>query len=202
MDYQEKEVKFYLHDLEAMAARLKATGADLVRPRVLERNLRLDTADGTLSAEQRVLRLRQDDRVRVTYKDNTHTEDGVLVRTEIEFTADDLEVALKLFEALGYQVVVLYEKYRRVYRLGDVEVVLDEMPFGDFMEIEAPNTTLIEGVAQMLGLNWERRSIASYLGLFEILKQHRDIDFKDLSFANFASLEISPDDLEVEPADV
>ncbi len=202
MDYQEKEVKFYLHDLEAMAARLEATGADLVRPRVLERNLRLDTADGTLSAEQRVLRLRQDDRVRVTYKDNTHTEDGVLVRTEIEFTADDLEVALKLFEALGYQVVVLYEKYRRVYRLGDVEVVLDEMPFGDFMEIEAPNTTLIEGVAQMLGLNWECRVIASYLGLFEVLKQHRDIDFRDLSFANFASLEISPDDLEVEPADV
>ena len=202
MDFQEKEVKFYLHDLEAMADRLEATGADLVRPRMLERNLRLDTADGSLSAEQRVLRLRQDDRVRVTYKDNTHTEDGVLVRTEIEFTADDLEIALKLFEALGYQVVVLYEKYRRVFRLGDVEVVLDEMPFGDFMEIEAPNTTLIEGVAQMLGLNWERRGIASYLGLFEIMKQHRDINFRDLSFANFASLEISPDDLEVEPADV
>ncbi len=202
MDYQEKEVKFYLRNLEAMAARLEATGADLVRPRVLERNLRLDTPDGALSAEHRVLRLRQDDRVRVTYKDNAHIEDGVLVRTEIEFTTDDLQVALKLFEALGYQVVVLYEKYRRVYRLGDVEVVLDEMPFGDFMEIEASNTTLIEGVAQMLGLNWERRGIASYLGLFDVLKQHQDIDFRDLSFANFASLEISPDDLEVEPADV
>jgi adenylate cyclase class 2 len=202
MDYQEKEVKFYLRNLEAMAARLETTGADLVRPRVLERNLRLDTPDGALSAGHRVLRLRQDDRVRVTYKDNAHIEAGVLVRTEIEFTADDLELALKLFEALGYQVVVLYEKYRRVYRLGDVEVVLDEMPFGDFMEIEAPNTTLIEGVAQMLGLNWERRGIASYLGLFDVLKQHQDIDFRDLSFANFASLEISPDDLEVEPADV
>lgn len=202
MDYQEKEVKFYLRNLEAMATRLEATGADLVRPRVLERNLRLDTPDGALSAGHRVLRLRQDDRVRVTYKDNTHIEAGVLVRTEIEFTADDLELALRLFEALGYQVVVLYEKYRRVYRLGDVEVVLDEMPFGDFMEIEAPNTTLIEGVAQMLGLNWERRGIASYLGLFDVLKQHQDIDFRDLSFANFASLEISPDDLEVEPADV
>jgi adenylate cyclase class 2 len=169
---------------------------------VLERNLRLDTPDGALSAGHRVLRLRQDDLVRVIYKDNAHIEAGVLVRTEIEFTADDLELALKLFEALGYQVVVLYEKYRRVYRLGDVEVVLDEMPFGDFMEIEAPNTTLIEGVAQMLGLNWERRGIASYLGLFDVLKQHQDIDFRDLSFANFASLEISPDDLEVEPADV
>lgn len=202
MDFQEKEVKFYLHDLEGMAARLEATGADLVRPRILERNLRLDRADGTLSGERRVLRLRQDDKVRVTYKGDTHTENGVLVRTEIEFTADNLEVTRKLFEALGYQVVVIYEKYRRVYRLGDVEVVLDEMPFGDFMEIEASNSVLIEGVAQMLGLNWERRGIASYLGLFEILKQHKDIAFRDLTFDNFTSLEVTPADLEVEPADI
>ena len=201
MDYQEKEVKFYLQDLEAMASRLEATGADLVRPRVLERNLRLDTPGGELSAAQRVLRLRQDDKVHVTYKDKTHTENGVLVRTEIEFTADNLEIAQKLFEALGYQVVVIYEKYRRVYHLGDVEVVLDEMPFGNFMEIEASNTTLIEGVAQMLGLNWERRGITSYLGLFEVLKRNQDIQFKDLTFDNFASLEITPGDLEVEPAD-
>ena len=105
MDFQEKEVKFYLNDLEAMASRLEATGAELVRPRILERNLRLDTSDGALSAEKRVLRLRQDDQVRVTYKDNTHTENGVLVRTEIEFATDNLEVVRKFFEALGYQVV-------------------------------------------------------------------------------------------------
>ena len=202
MDFQEKEVKFYLNDLEAMASRLEATGAELVRPRILERNLRLDTPDGALSAEKRVLRLRQDDQVRVTYKDNTHTENGVLVRTEIEFATDNLEVVRKFFEALGYQVVVIYEKYRRAYRLGDVEVVLDEMPFGNFMEIEAPNTTLIEGVAQMLGLNWECRGIVSYLGLFEVLKKHREIDFRDLSFENFAALEITPEELEVEPADI
>lgn len=202
MDFQEKEVKFFLHDLEVMAARLEATGADLARPRILERNFRLDTADGKLFDEKSILRLRQDESVRVTYKGNPYTENGVLVRTEIEFTADDLEVTRKLFEALGYQVVVIYEKYRRVYRLGDVEVVLDEMPFGNFMEIEAPNTTLIEGVAQMLGLNWDRRGIASYMGLFEILKQHKDIEFRDLTFDNFTSLEVTPADLEIEPADI
>ena len=202
MDFQEKEVKFYLQDLESMAARVAATGAELVRPRILERNLRLDTPDGRLTAEQRVLRIRQDDKVRVTYKGDTHTEDGVLVRKEIEFEADDFEVALKLFDALGYQVAVIYEKYRRVYRLGDVEVVLDEMPFGNFMEIEAPNATLIEGVAQMLGLNWERKGVASYLGLFENLKRHQEIGFRDVTFDNFASLDVSPADLEVEPADI
>lgn len=201
MDFQEREVKFYIQDLAAMADRLQATGADLVRPRVLERNLRLDTPEGALGKAARVLRIRQDDRVRVTYKDNARTEDGILARTEIEFTADNFEVTRKFFEALGYPVVMVYEKYRWVYRLGDVEVVLDEMPFGNFMEIEAPNSTLIEGVAQMLGLDWDRRVISSYLRLFAVAKQHVDLPFRDLTFDNFVSVEVSPEDLEVQPAD-
>lgn len=201
MKFMEREVKFYLHDLEDLAMRLEAAGADLVRPRVLEKNLRFDTPDGALSAASRILRLRQDDRVRMTYKDNAYLENGILARTEIEFTSDNFEVTRKFFEALGYRVMVIYEKYRRVYRLGDVEVVLDELPFGNFLEIEAPNATLIEGVAQMLGLDWSKRILSGYLVLFDIAKQHVNLPFRDLTFDNFASYSIKPADLEVEPAD-
>jgi len=201
MDYQEREVKFYIRDLETLVARLRVCGADLTHQRILERNLRLDTAEGTLQKDNRLLRLRKDDRVRVTYKDNAQMENGVVARTEIEFTTDDFEVTRKLFEALGYQVVVVYEKYRRVYTLGDVEVMLDELPFGDFVEIEAPNNTLIEGVAQMLGLDWSKGIGMNYLGLFEIAKKNADLRFNDLTFDNFESLDLSPADLEVQPAD-
>ena len=44
MSDQEREVKFYIQDLEAMAERLQAGGADLVRQRTFELNLRFDTA--------------------------------------------------------------------------------------------------------------------------------------------------------------
>jgi adenylate cyclase, class 2 len=201
MDDQEREIKFYVQDLEGMAQRLHMCGADLTRERTLERNLRFDTADHSLQREGRVLRLRQDDRVRVTYKANARVEGGVIARTELEFTVDSFAVARKLFEALGYQVVVLYEKYRRVYQLGDVEVVLDELPFGDFVEIEAPNNILIEGVAQMLGLDWTRGIATNYLGLFEIARSRRKFTFNDLTFENFRDFAIVPGDMGVEPAD-
>ena len=107
----------------------------------------------------------------------------------------------KLFEALGYKVVVIYEKYRTRFKLGDVVVVLDELPFGDFVEIEAPNNTLIEGVSMMLGLDFSKGMAINYLGLFEIFKSRRDVDFYDLTFENFDGVTVSAEDLEVQPAD-
>lgn len=201
MDYQEREVKFYIRNLSSLAERLSVTGADLTRERMLERNFRLDTPDHQLQAAGRVLRLRQDDRVRVTYKDGSHQDNGVVVRTEIEFTADNLEVTRKFFEVLGYPVSVIYEKYRQVYHLGAVEVVLDELPYGNFIEIEASSNTLIEGVVQMLGLKWETGIKTNYLGLFETLKGKMPLGFNDLTFANFESLTITAEDLGVQPAD-
>jgi len=201
MEYLEQEVKFYIEDLDRLIARTQATGADLVRPRILERNLRLDTPEGEFLRDSRVLRIRQDDRVRVTYKDNAHSKKGTVVRTEIEFTTNDLEVTRKFFEALGYQVTVIYEKYRQVYQIGDVEVMIDELPFGNFVEIEAPNAVLIEGVAQMMGLDWSKSINTSYLGLFAIARKHRGFDFRDLTFHNFEGAPITAADLEVQPAD-
>ena len=149
----------------------------------------------------RMLRIRQDDRIRITYKANARIENGVIARTEIEFEADDFGKARRLFEGLGYRVFVIYEKYRREYQLGHVTVMLDELPFGDFMEIEAPNNTLIEGVAQILDLDWSRGINMNYLGLMQIVKVNLGLPFDDLTFENFQGLNISPVDLKVEPAD-
>ena len=201
MEDMEREIKFYIQDLTAIAERLKLCGAELIRPRILERNLRLDTPERALTQTGRMLRLRQDDRVRVTYKANARIEDGVIARTEIEFGADDLEKARRLFEGLGYRVMVTYEKYRREYQLGDVTVMLDELPFGDFMEIEASNNTLIEGVAMILGLDWSKGINTNYLGIMQLVKANLNLPFDDLTFENFQDLDVSPADLMVEPAD-
>jgi adenylate cyclase class 2 len=202
MEYVEQEVKFYIQNLDGLIARAAATGADLVRQRTFERNLRLDTPEGDFAKAQRVLRIRQDDQARVTYKDNARSENGVVTRTEIEFSTDSFEVTRKLFEALGYQVSVIYEKYRQVYRIGDVELMIDELPYGNFIEIEAPNAVLIEGVAQMLALDWTKSIKASYLGLFEIAREKLGFSFRDLTFDNFQDLHLTAADLNVQPADL
>ena len=116
---QELEVKFYLSRRKDMELKLNALG-QVSAPRVHEVNLRLDTANFSLLATGRLLRLRQDARARVTYKGAGSEQGGARLRQELEFTVSDFDTALALFEALGYQVYMMYEKYRTTYQLGNV----------------------------------------------------------------------------------
>lgn len=197
---QEIEVKFFLNDLPAFEKRLVAQGAVLEHGRVHEVNLRFDTPSGALSRNYQVLRLRQDTQVRVTYKGPGVEQDGAQRRQELEFTVSDFNTAQAVFEALGYQVVVMYEKYRTTYVLGPVLVVLDEMPYGSFIEIEGPDGESIQKAARQLGLDWEKRILDSYVSMFERLRQAKGWAFHDLSFANFAGMEVSEEDLGVQKA--
>ena len=188
---QELEVKFYLSKRMEMEAKLNALG-QLSAPRVHEINLRLDTAKLSLLASGKLLRLRQDSRARVTYKGPGSEEGGVRLRQELEFTVSDFDTARALFEALGYQVYMMYEKYRTTYQLKNVEVALDEMPTGDFLEIEGPDSESIRNAAQQLELTWETRILDSYTVLFARTRAQMGFDFRDLSFENFKGISITP----------
>ena len=199
---QELEAKFYIADLEALRVTLEGLGAVLVQPRTLELNLRFDDPEGTLTRSAQVLRLRRDTQNRLTYKGPPKIEGGVSARTEIEFTLDDFENAQALFKALGYQISMIYEKYRAMYRLGDVLVTLDEMPFGSFAEIEGPDSAQIQAVCREIGLLWPARTLQSYGVLFNGVKQKLGLAFRDLTFENFAEIRVAPSHLGLIPADL
>jgi adenylate cyclase class 2 len=198
---QEIEVKFLVHTLQGVEDRLKAQGAVLTAPRIRETNLRFDYPDGSLTRAGRVLRLRHDANAVMTYKGPARPGESVSIRQEIEFQVSDFEAALHLLEALGYVVSIMYEKFRTTYHLGDLTVVLDEMPFGAFVEIEGLNSAQIEEAAMRLGLDWRARSTASYLGLFTQLKTVRGLSAQNLTFAELSGVEAAPQDLGLAYAD-
>jgi adenylate cyclase class 2 len=94
------------------------------------------------------------------------------------------------------------EKYRITYELDKTQIMLDELPFGDFIEIEAERVEAIRKAAERLGLKWEAAIPASYHALFERFCQVRSMDIHDLSFENFKGINAFPDELGVRPADV
>jgi adenylate cyclase class 2 len=190
----EVEVKFHLKNIKTMFEALNGCCAELTQPRIFERNLRFDTPDGRLRAAGEVLRLREDSRYRLTFKGPALADQSVAIRPEIEFTVDDLEEARRFLEALGYEVSVIYEKYRTTFNLEGAEITVDEMPFGEFCEIEAFNAIEVERLAKMLNLEWEDRILGSYLQLFETLKTRRSLDMRDLTFENFRGLDFVPGD--------
>lgn len=197
----EIEVKFYVANLDALEKRLQSIGAVLVQPRTMELNLRFDTPEHELEDGFRVLRLRMDTAARMTYKGPSMGLQGVRVRQEIEFVVSDFDAARALLQALGYRVIMIYEKYRAVYRIDEVDVALDELPYGRFIELEGPDAESIHALSDRLGLNWDASAPGSYAMLFEGLRTRMSLPFRDLTFQNFIHINVAPDLLGVHPAD-
>lgn len=198
---KEVEVKFYLLNLAGLETRLIRLGADLHEPRVFETNLRFDLPDGSLTRAHQVLRLRSDRVARLTYKGPADMDAAVSVRQEIEVTVSDFAATRRLLEALGYRISVMYEKFRTTYRFNGLEVVLDEMPFGNFCEIEGGDAPAIQAAAAALGLDWEARITESYLALFDRVNAASGRALPHLTFAAFAGQVDSAALLGVRPAD-
>jgi adenylate cyclase, class 2 len=198
---QEIEAKFYVRDLERAQKSLESLGAPLIQPRILEMNLRFDLPDASLRAERRVLRLRRDTEVRLTYKGGNKNTRGVLSREEIEFVVEDFDKAKKFLEALGYQQIFYYEKYRATYQVDSTLIMLDELPYGNFVEIEGETEETIRAVSERLDLDWEATIERSYSALFEHVHKRMNLPFENLSFANFVGIKVDATHLGVRVAD-
>ncbi len=201
MSDQELEVKFYVARLDAVEARLKSMGAHLLQPRTLEINLRFDTPDGDLTRALQVLRLRQDVSARLTYKGPPLNQGGARLRQEIEFEVSDFGAAKAFLQALGYQISIVYEKYRAAYELEGAEVSLDELPYGTFVEIEGPDPHSIRQLSERLRLDWLASIPLSYTALFDRLRANLALPFRDLAFKEFAGRTITVAELGVSVAD-
>ncbi len=180
----ETETKLYCPDLSAVARQLVIARAQVVAPRVYERNVRYENTDESLSQNGIVVRLRQDYRARLTYKGPGTAANGIIQRYEAEVEVSDFDTMHTILGHLGYHPHMIYEKYRTTYELDGAEIVLDEMPYGNFVEIEG-ETGIIGQVIQKLALEQHRRYGNSYVGLFEIVKHNLKLDFRDLTFDNF-----------------
>lgn len=188
-ELQEVEVKLHTPDLAAVRRALEAAGARQTKARVFERNLRYDGADGGLTAAGVVLRLRQDEAIKLTYKADASVERGIVSRFEAEVEVGDFATMDVILRRLGYEVALVYEKYRTTYELDGAEIVLDELPFGNFTEIEGDAAT-IERVVGMLGLGERRRMAGSYVDIFADVKQRLGLEARDCIFEAFEGMDV------------
>ena len=202
MNGQEIEAKFHVQNLRKIELRLLELKAQLIQPRVHEVNLRFDRPDGELRNSFRVLRLRQDDIARFTFKGPRVEKDGgSLSRQEIEFEVGNFESAKQFLEAIGFQVVVFYEKFRTTYEFNNTHIMLDELPYGSFIEIEGENAETIHSIANLLGLNWDAMVKAGYHALFERVAGKYGLDVSKLSFENLEGVTIKTTEMGIVTAD-
>jgi adenylate cyclase class 2 len=182
-DQVEIEVKFLVEDRARLCARLLKIGA-ASEGEVFEINYRYDDAGGRLLAAQSLLRLRQDRRARLTFKQPRPDHPlEFKVYDEYEVIVSDFGRMHQILRAIGLRRDQIYEKRREVFHWQKAQICVDRLPFGDFAEIEGEPED-IRAAARELGLPWERRILANYLRMFEVLRQELDLDFHDLTFKN------------------
>ena len=196
MNYVEVEAKFYMPDLEAVKTRLVEVGAELTVPRVYERNVRYENAEKSLTEQGIVVRLRQDNRVRLTYKEPAaQTDERVSTRFEAEVDVSDFTTMDLILGKLGFGPYLIYEKYRTTYELNHAEILLDELPYGNFVEIEG-ELEAIHALIQTLGFEDAKSFTSNYMTLFDNVRHNMNLEFNDLTYDNFAGITVLPDAFE------
>ena len=116
------------------------------------------------------------------------------MREELEVQVSNFDTLSLIFQRLGFAPMQVYEKYRETFQWRDVEIVLDELPYGNFIELEGEEAGIKTAVSH-LNLNWQDRIVGNYLGLMAQLKAHHNLPFNDVTFTNFANLDISIADI-------
>ncbi len=144
----ETEKKFILSNdqREQVLENLKELGAKYIREDFEENTL---YNGGILDEKCAVLRVRKiADKTVLTYKQRIENAADVKQQIEYETVVEKSEEMEKIIENLGFEKNLVYEKRRQTWHFRAVEIVLDELPFGQYMEIEGSITAIAE--AEML----------------------------------------------------
>jgi adenylate cyclase class 2 len=172
-------------------ALLRRHGFKVIAPRVFERNLVLDDAQGSIRERGLLLRVRGAGKITTCTFKGPETPGRHKSREEREFRAGDLESCVAFFAALGFREVFRYEKYRTEFA-RDREpghVTLDETPVGVFMELEG-TAPWIDRTAKLLGFPREAWITLSYGKLYEDWCQAKGIAPKDMCFGRKSAYRI------------
>ena len=111
---------------------------------------------GVLDERGAVLRLRKtNEKTIFTYKEKVVNDSDFKHQIEFETEVSNVEATEHIIEKLGYKLAVIYEKHRKTWHLGNVEVVLDELPFGYYMEIEGAIDDIVEAEKLLGAANLE-----------------------------------------------
>lgn len=98
-----------------------------------------------LRATGSILRIRKTDgRSLLTFKRRVENAFDVKQQIEHETEVANVEAVEAIIAELGLTRVLVYEKYRDTWKFRSVEVVIDELPFGQYMEIEGSITSIKE----------------------------------------------------------
>jgi adenylate cyclase, class 2 len=179
---REVEVKLGFDTVDRAVSAVLSLGAELVSARAFEENVLYDRDVDSLVSSGKMLRLRRfRGRSIVTYKEPVPGDHAYKVRDEAEVDVDDPAELERIVVGLGFRPVYRYQKYRTCYRLGELQLMVDETPIGCFVELEGPPEA-IDRAARALGRSPDDYVVETYHEIQERIARERGVEPGDLVF--------------------
>lgn len=146
----EIEKKYRLTPAQRRSVEKRLRGVGL-KPRSVEFEENTIYRGHDLKLGSRALRLRRvNGQGILTLKRRIPTESPIKHQEENETRVSDPDALHAIVIGLGFEPAVVYEKRRTSWNFGKATVVIDELPFGLFMEIEASEKE-ISRVEKLIG---------------------------------------------------
>ncbi|MCX5751844.1 MAG: class IV adenylate cyclase [Candidatus Saganbacteria bacterium] len=156
----EYEIKFKIEDKKGILRGLKALNAE---------DLGEETqTDIYLDLNGNGVRVRKvGKKGLITIKRIVEREIRAKVREEIETEVADVDSLIEIFKELGFIEAKRKEKIRHTFKLGNVFVLIDRLPFmGYFIELEATSETGLKRTSKKLAFDYTQGIGNSYDNLF------------------------------------
>ncbi len=131
----EKKYRLTGANRRAIEKRLRELG---YKPKPVEFEENTIYRGGNLQFGKRALRLRRVNGAGIlTFKERIPTKSPIKHQKENETRVSEPDATHAILESLGFARALIYEKRRTRWQVGKAKLVIDELPFGIFMEIEA-----------------------------------------------------------------
>ncbi|MBI2627016.1 MAG: class IV adenylate cyclase [Parcubacteria group bacterium] len=167
---KETEVKFRVKDwkeFKRIAKKLRELNAILLW-QGREINCYFDTARRELKDNSMVLRVRnwkgKESTITLKIDENKKRPRKFKIREELQIKVDNINIAKRILENLGFKQWLKYSKNRSHWSLGKIKVEVDHLGKKFFIEIEGSKKD-IEKTAKLLGLSWTQSTTKSYIDL-------------------------------------
>ncbi|MDP2860088.1 MAG: class IV adenylate cyclase [bacterium] len=178
---KEIEVKFKVANFGMVRRKLKSAGAKRLG-QAFEKTTKFDAPNEALRQRKLWLRTRSGFKNVITLKEKTGAADKKFKeRRETEIEISDVGGMEEILKRLGFSKTLVMEKVREKWFLGKTEVVLDKLPFGNFLEIEGLPKA-IEKTEKTLGLNPAQRIVLTYWHLWEDIRKKKGIENENIVF--------------------
>jgi len=163
----EYEATFFPVDKDEVRERLRRAGAELIRSEFIQKRMNYDLPQGH-EINGAWIRVRDEgDKISLTLKvvDGNKIENQKEVITEVS----DFQATQKFLESIGCRPKAFQETRRELWRLGEVEIMLDEWPWlPPFVEVEGQSEASVRDASERLGFDYAQAKFCAVDTLYAL----------------------------------